>query len=162
MIQMELTDVLYDRSKGYPVVFLREVDGARILPIWIGGAEAYAIRVCLATDQTPRPLTHELATRIFLAMGIDIEKVLVTEYKDRTFFARVIACREGERVSVDARPSDAVALAARLGRPIYVDESVPTAQIDQLETMSAKECEAALEDVLRRISPEDFGHFSSG
>ena len=107
------------------VVILREKDADRYLPIWIGPPEADAIAVRLQDVSDARPLTHDLLRNVIQEMGASVERVVVTELRDNTFFARIVMKdRSGESVMIDARPSDAIALALRADCPIYVNEEV--------------------------------------
>jgi bifunctional DNase/RNase len=122
-VRVDVDRVLHDPRGGY-VVLLREVDGERVLPIWIGPAEAYAIASRLAGDAPPRPQTHDLMRNLLVLTGARLERVTVREIREDTYFG-VLQVRMGDEVrNLDARPSDAIALAMRAGAPIYVAEGV--------------------------------------
>jgi bifunctional DNase/RNase len=165
-----------DRNTRNPVVILKERDGQRILPIWIGPAEASAIAMHLAEMQFPRPLTHDLMASMLSGMGGALRKVVITQVVDDTYYAELFIHRNGEVISVDARPSDSVALALRTEAQIFADDSL--LEYAQLEISHAgspedfEESEAgsgeegpsldadALNEYLRKLNPEDFGRFT--
>lgn len=107
-----------------PVIVLREVEGNRSIPIWIGMTEAEAIGRRLSGEDVPRPLTHELLTDAVRKMGGDVKRIVVTDLREGTYYARIDLMADGDSVSLDARPSDAIALALGFSAPIYVAESV--------------------------------------
>ncbi|RUM34281.1 MAG: bifunctional nuclease family protein [Archaeoglobus sp.] len=106
-----------------PVVVLRAEDG-RILPIYIGISEAVAIHSALKNEIPPRPMTHDLLVEIIKRLGAKVEKVIIDDLVDNTFYARLILKRNDSEIEIDARPSDSIALAVRLGIPVYIDEKV--------------------------------------
>ena len=125
MIEVELSKIRIDERREEQVIVLRERNGERSLPIIISIFEASAIKLEISGMKPPRPLTHDLLHRTIKNMGGSVEKVVVTELKDNTFFARiVIKNSDGQAVEVDARPSDSIALAVRAKVPIYVNEEV--------------------------------------
>jgi bifunctional DNase/RNase len=107
-----------------PIVILKDVGSNNVLPIWVGIYEANAIALEIEKVSTPRPMTHDLIKTLLLGMDAGIRKVVVNELREDTFFALIWVERNGELISVDSRPSDALALALRLDCPIYVDDSV--------------------------------------
>ena len=142
-----------------PIVLLRESGGeSRLLPIFIGGSEAAAIALALEGVDTPRPMTHDLFTSVLADFGLELEKVIVTELKERTFYAELdLVGPQGSR-RVSSRPSDAIALAARTGSPIFADEEV----LDQAAYRADEDGEVP-EEVLEEfrefidtVNPEDF------
>ena len=146
-----------------PIVLLREVTGqSRLLPIFIGAPEATAIALALDGVTTPRPMTHDLLRDVLEELSTDVERIVVTELRDKTFFAELHLVREGERIVISSRPSDAIALAVRTGTPIFAAEDV----IDEAgyrETEAESESEDQSEEVVEQfkefidsISPEDF------
>jgi len=159
MIEVTIRDVLYDRRQGTPVVFLQETGGDRVLPLWVGPSEAHAILVGQGEANVPRPLTHELAHRVIDAMGGRMLKVIVTDVKDSVYHARVLLQGAEEVVSIDARPSDGLALAVRTGCRVFVDEALDTVTVESLEGMPPEDAEEALRNLLKTLRPEDFGDF---
>ncbi len=160
MTEMEISGVFHDHRREYPVVVLQEQDGSRIMPIWIGYSEGHSLQICLGEVACPRPLTHELTARVCEAMGVELVRVLIMEFKDRTYHARlVIRGVDDQLVTIDARASDAIALAARSGCPILADESIPQFEVGGLAAMQSEERERAIANVLKRIHPRDLGSF---
>ncbi len=127
LIPVELDRLVLDESAQSPVLILREREGNRLLPIWIGQSEALSIALVLEGQRPPRPLTHDLMRSLLLGLDTDLSMVVINDLKDNTFYARLVLHRDGDPprvVSVDARPSDSIALAVRTGTPIYVSQSV--------------------------------------
>jgi len=144
-----------------PIVLLREADGLhRVLPIFIGPVEATAIAFALQGVSTQRPMTHDLMRDMLTALSIGVERIVITELRDRTFFAEIeMTTGQGDR-KVSSRPSDAIALAARLGTPIYADESVlEEAGVTVSDDDDEEEAEVEVEkfrEFLEGVNPEDF------
>lgn len=125
MIEVELSKIRIDERRDEQVIVLRERNGDRVLPIIISIFEASAIKLEISGLKPPRPLTHDLLYRTIEHMGGKIERVVVTELKENTFYARIIIKKnKSEMVEIDARPSDSIALAVRAKVPIYVNEEV--------------------------------------
>ncbi len=123
-VEMKIRGLMMDPTTNMPIVVLKDVNGNAILPIWVGIYEANAIALEIEKVSTPRPMTHDLIKILLLGLGTGIRKVVVSELKEDTFYAVIWLDKEGELISVDSRPSDALALALRLDCPIYVDDSV--------------------------------------
>ncbi len=124
LVEVKLLDVAIEETTEAFVMFLKEVNGNRILPIWIGQNEGQSIKIALENFKVPRPLTHDLIKSIFLAFNAKVEKVVINGLKNSTYHARLIL-RQGKRlISIDARPSDAVAIAVRIGAPIFVVKEI--------------------------------------
>jgi bifunctional DNase/RNase len=123
-VEMKIRGLMMDPVTNMPIVVLKDIGGSTILPIWVGIYEANAIALEIEKVSTPRPMTHDLIKTLLLGLGTGIRKVVVGELKDDTFYAVIWLDRDGDLISVDSRPSDALALALRLDCPIYVDESV--------------------------------------
>jgi bifunctional DNase/RNase len=123
-IEMTIKGLMIDPITNMPIIILRDLDGERILPIWVGVFEANAIALQIENVQTPRPMTYDLLRNVIEDLSCQVQRVVVCELKENTFYA-TIHIRSGENdVTVDARPSDAIALALRTSSPIFVDESV--------------------------------------
>ena len=124
-IEVRIRGLMMDPSSGTPIIILKDVNSETMLPIWVGAYEANAIALEIEKIAPQRPMTHDLLRNLIVQMGARVERVVVTELRDNTFFA-VIEMRngEGEAVMLDARPSDAIALALRSDSPIYVSEEV--------------------------------------
>jgi uncharacterized protein len=123
-VEMKIRGLMMDPVTNMPIVILKDVGSANVLPIWVGIYEANAIALEIEKVSTPRPMTHDLIKTLLLGLDAGIQKVVVNELKDDTFFAVIWVQRNGELISVDSRPSDALALALRLDCPIFVDDSV--------------------------------------
>ena len=124
MLEVTVSDIGLDRNTNSPVVILRERDGARILPIWIGAAEANAIAMELKGVKAQRPLTHDLLKQIIVGLGGDLRRVVISSVKENTYFAELLIHRDGHVFQVDARPSDSIALALRLNAPIFTSDQL--------------------------------------
>ena len=123
-VEMKIRGLMMDPVTNMPIVILKDVNGTRVLPIWVGVYEANAIALEIEKVSTPRPMTHDLIKSLLLGLNTGLRKVVVSELKDDTFYAVIWLDREGELISVDSRPSDALALALRLDCPIYVEDNV--------------------------------------
>ncbi len=124
LVEVEVYQILIDESVKAPVVVLKEKGGERILPIWIGQAEAVSIAYALEEIATERPLTHDLIKLIIDGFGARLEKVVINDLKENTYFARLIFKIDSTIISIDARPSDSIAIALRTRSPIFVSEKV--------------------------------------
>ena len=123
-VEMKIRGLMMDPVTNMPIVILRDVEGNSVLPIWVGIYEANAIALEIEKVSTPRPMTHDLIKTLLLGLNTSVRKVVVSELKDDTFFALIWLEKEGQLISVDSRPSDALAIALRLDCPIYVEEAV--------------------------------------
>ena len=123
-VEMKIRGLMMDPVTNMPIVILKDVGSNTVLPIWVGVYEANAIALEIEKVSTPRPMTHDLIKSLLLGLHTGIRKVVVSELKEDTFYALIWLERDGEMISVDSRPSDALALALRLDCPIYVEESV--------------------------------------
>jgi uncharacterized protein len=177
MIEVKVQSLGLDRASNTPVVILQEQDGTRVLPIWIGPGEASAIAMELAGMKFPRPLTHDLFASVILGMGGSLVRVLITKVVDNTYFAELIIQRDSELISVDARPSDSIAIALRMAAAIFTTddllENTPIEVTDASDETFTTEPGAEgqpegkahltpeqLREYLRRMNPEDFGRFN--
>jgi bifunctional DNase/RNase len=123
-VEMKIRGLMMDPVTNMPIVILKDINGNALLPIWVGVYEANAIALEIERVATPRPMTHDLIKSLLLGLSTGIRKVVVNDLKDDTFYALIWLERNGELISVDSRPSDALALALRLDCPIYVEEEV--------------------------------------
>jgi bifunctional DNase/RNase len=123
-LEMKIRGLMMDPVTNMPIVILKDVSGNSVLPIWVGIYEANAIALEIEKVTTQRPMTHDLIKSLLLGLNTGIKKVVVNELKEDTFYALIWLEREGELISVDSRPSDALALALRLDCPIFVDDTV--------------------------------------
>ncbi|MEA2828126.1 MAG: uncharacterized protein QOG43_2565 [Actinomycetota bacterium] len=157
---MHLVGVRVEMPTNSPIVLLREADGEhRVLPIFIGAVEATAIAFALQGVETPRPMTHDLMRDLLVSLGIGVERVVITELRDRTFYAEIelTGSGTGNGTKVSSRPSDAIALAARLGTPIFAQESV----LEEAGVTVSDDDEQEIEvekfrEFLEGVNPEDF------
>ena len=124
MIEVKIAGIQVSLMSQHRVVLLKELDADRYLPIWIGPYEAEAINIELQNIEVGRPLTHDLLKNVIEAMGGEVQYVVVCDLREDTFYARIIIDVDGQELDIDARPSDAMALAVRVRVPIYVEEEV--------------------------------------
>ena len=176
LVEVRVQSLALDRTSNTPVVILQEVGGERVLPIWIGPGEASAIAMQLAEMEFSRPLTHDLLCSVLSGLGGALQKVIITKVQKSTYYAELIVRRNGEVISLDARPSDSIAVALRVDARIFADEgllelasieiaedeSTSESGLERLEriepdgTMGPEE----LKEYLRGLNPEDFGRFT--
>jgi bifunctional DNase/RNase len=155
MIEMELTGVRVELPTNQPIVLLREREGERYLPIWIGAAEAAAIALSLQGVVTPRPMTHDLMKNMLDDLAVEVSRIVVTELRESTFFATIQMQRDGSTFEISSRPSDAIALAVRMAVPIYASEEVLEEAAILIPGEEDEEVEK-FREFLDNISPEDF------
>jgi len=158
MIEVKVASVLFDSQNNSPVMLLKELDGNKILPIFIGPIEATAIAYALDNVKLVRPMTIDLLKLVVEGLKAKVKRVIVSSLKNDTFYAEIII-ENGERIlSIDARPSDSVGLAIRVNAPIYIaDEIMETAGILMTEEDETRLSE--LRDSLRNIPPEELGNY---
>lgn len=155
MIEMTIDSIRMSLMNYQRVVILKEKDGERYLPIWIGPAEADSIAIKLQDVKVPRPMTHDLLCSTLQALGATVNSILVNELRDDTFYARIFIVIDGRALEIDSRPSDAIALAVRVEVPIYADESV-LEKAGILLPADGKQGELS-DDELNKLSPfKDF------
>jgi uncharacterized protein len=123
-VEMRIRGLLLDPNTNMPIVVLKDVNSESVLPIWVGVFEANAIALEIEKVAPPRPMTHDLLKNVITGLGAVVDRVVVTELRNDTFFAAIWATRNGEPVVIDSRPSDAIALAMRTDCPIYVNDEV--------------------------------------
>ncbi len=157
-VEMKIRGLMMDPVTNMPIVVLKDLNGNTILPIWVGIYEANAIALEIEKVSTPRPMTHDLIKILLLGLGTGIRKVVVSELKDDTFYAVIWLDRDGELISVDSRPSDALALALRLDCPIYVDESVLKTS-KRSSAAADKQHEEEQRRWLESLDDEDLGRY---
>ena len=157
-IEMTIKGLMIDPITNMPIVILRDGEGQRILPIWVGVFEANAIALQIENVQTPRPMTHDLLKNVIQDLSAQVERVVVTELKENTFYAVIHLRADGHPVVVDARPSDAIALALRSGAPIFVDEAV-IASARSVEASKESMDVGRLQKWLENLSDEELGKY---
>ncbi len=124
-IEVKIRGLMMDPNSGTPIIILKDVNSETLLPIWVGAYEANAIALEIEKIAPQRPLTHDLLRNLIMEMGAEVTRIVITELKDNTFYASIEMVKNtGERVAIDSRPSDAIALALRVDSPIYVNEEV--------------------------------------
>ncbi|MDP9171927.1 MAG: bifunctional nuclease family protein [Acidobacteriota bacterium] len=158
-VEMKIRGLMMDPVTSMPIVILKDVGSNSVLPIWVGIYEANAIALEIEKVSTPRPMTHDLIKTLLLGLDAGIRKVVVNELKEDTFFAVIWVEREGELISVDSRPSDALALALRLDCPIFVDDTV-LKSAKHASTVSDKlNTNQELKRYLENLGDEDLGRY---
>jgi bifunctional DNase/RNase len=140
-----------------PIVILRDVDNQRALPIWVGPVEANAIALQVENVSLPRPMTHDLIRNLLQDLGATLQRVLITDLQDGTFFAYLEILREGEVLLVDARPSDALALSLRTSAPVFVESSV-LERAKSTDVSSDQTDRDRLQQWLESLDPDDLGY----
>ena len=157
MVKMEIKGLLMDPVSNMPVVILRDQEDGLFLPIWVGIFEANAIAIEMEKIAAPRPMTHDLLRNVIAELGIRVDRIVVTELKENTFFARIHLSRGDDSWSVDSRPSDAIALALRAQAEIFVEEEV-LEKSKTLRTEGASDPDK-LKKWLEEVNPEDLGKY---
>lgn len=176
LVEVKVQSLGLDRTSNTPVLILQETDGKRVLPIWIGPGEASAIAMQLADMKFSRPLTHDLLAAVLSGLGGKLQRVVITRVADSTYYAELLIERGKDRISVDARPSDSIAVALRADAQIFAEEelleraSIEIAPGDDKlapggsppggEQGAPFSSADELNEYLRRLNPEDFGRFS--
>jgi hypothetical protein len=157
-IEMTVKTLMIDPATNLPIVILRDREGDRVLPIWVGVAEANAIALQIENVVTPRPMTHDLLRNVLTDLEASIERVVVADLRENTFYALIYLRIRGEAMAVDARPSDAIALALRAKAPIFVEERV----IEEAKTTDFtpdKENAERLQKWLESLDADDLGKY---
>ena len=157
-VEMKIRGLMMDPVTNMPIVILKDMSGNSVLPIWVGVYEANAIALEIEKVATPRPMTHDLIKSLLLGLGTAVNKVVVSELRDETFYAVIWLDRDGELISVDSRPSDALALALRLDCPIYVEETVLKSS-KQAASVSNKVPDEEVRRWLEGLNDEDLGRY---
>lgn len=158
LIEMKVSGLGLDKNSDSPVVLLKEADGERVLPIWIGHAEASAIAIALEGIKVERPLTHDLIRAVIEGLKAKVSRILINELKDNTFYAKIYLERGKSIINVDARPSDSIALALRVQVPIFVSQNVLSSSGTSMEIDDETRAKA-LKKFLANLNPEDFGKY---
>lgn len=157
MKQMEIKGLLLDPVSNTPVVVLRDLEDKDFLPIWIGVFEANAIALKMENVATVRPLTHDLVCNLLTDLNTRIDRIVINDLRDNTFFARIFLTREGKVHEVDSRPSDALALALRFGAGIFVEEEV--LEKSKAATEDSTRSPERLKKWLEELDPEELGKY---
>jgi len=157
-IEMKIRGLMMDPVTNMPIVVLKDSSSGAVLPIWVGVYEANAIALEIEKVQTPRPMTHDLLKNVLLGLDVQVQKVVVNELRDDTFYALIWVMRNGQTMSIDSRPSDALALALRVDCPIFVEETVlKNSKVST--TINEKSTSEELRKWLEGLSDEDLGRY---
>ncbi|HMI51406.1 MAG TPA: bifunctional nuclease family protein [Candidatus Saccharimonadales bacterium] len=155
---MKIRGLMMDPVTNMPIVVLKDVQGQAVLPIWVGVYEANAIALEIEKVQTPRPMTHDLLKNVLMGLDGRVAKIVVNELKDDTFYALIWVERDGQMMTIDSRPSDALALALRMDCPIFVDEQVlKNSKVSGV--LSEKTTNDQLKTYLEGLSDDDLGRY---
>ena len=157
-IEMTIKGLMVDPITNMPIIILRDKDGQKVLPIWVGIFEANAIALQIENVATPRPMTHDLLKNIITDLEASVQKVVVCDLKENTFYALIHIRVNGHSVAVDARPSDAIALALRAKAPIFVEDTV-IENARSLDITSEKADSDRLQKWLESLDPEELGKY---
>ena len=157
-VEMKIRGLMMDPVTNMPVVILKDVGGEQVLPIWVGIYEANAIALEIEKVSTPRPMTHDLLKNLLIGLEAEVRKVVVNDLRDDTFFAVIWLEREGQSISIDSRPSDALALALRVDCPIFVEDQVlKTSRL--ASALSDKVSSEEMRKWLENLGEEDMGRY---
>ncbi len=157
-VEMKIRGLMMDPVTNMPVVILKDVGGEQVLPIWVGIYEANAIALEIEKVSTPRPMTHDLLKNLLIGLEAEVRKVVVNDLRDDTFFAVIWLEREGQTISIDSRPSDALALALRVDCPIFVEDQVlKTSRL--ASALSDKVSSEEMRKWLENLGEEDMGRY---
>jgi len=157
-VEMKIRGLMMDPVTNMPIVILKDASGNAILPIWVGIYEANAIALEIEKVATPRPMTHDLIKNVLTGLSAGVQKVVVSDLRDDTFYAVIWLERNGEIISIDSRPSDALALALRLDCPIYVEDTVLKSS-KSAANMADRVNNEELRRWLEGLNDEDFGRY---
>jgi bifunctional DNase/RNase len=157
-VEMKIRGLMMDPVTNMPIVVLKDTSGDAVLPIWVGIYEANAIALEIEKVTTPRPMTHDLIKTLLLGLETSMKKVVVSELKDDTFYAVIWLERNGQAITIDSRPSDALALALRHDCPIYVDDRVLQSSRNS-NSVSEKVTNEELRKWLENLNDEDLGRY---
>jgi hypothetical protein len=157
-IEMSIKGLMVDPVTNTPIVILRDKDGQKVLPIWVGIFEANAIALQIENIETPRPMTHDLLRNVIRDLKAEVQKIVVCDLQENTFYALIYLTLNGGTMAIDARPSDAIALALRTRAPIFVEDTV----IDNAKTVdftTEKTDADRLHKWLESLDPDDLGKY---
>jgi bifunctional DNase/RNase len=163
LIKMKVSGLTIDPLTNTPIVILKDIQEKKAIPIWIGLFEASAIATELEKITFSRPMTHDLLTDILRVLGVEVTKIEINDLRNNTFFANICLVKDGKNLVIDARPSDAIAIALRANAPIFVDDKVIEksrnvdfgTKLTDLDKMK----DDKLKEFLENLSPDDFGKY---
>ena len=157
-VEMKIRGLMMDPVTNMPIVILKDLHGNTVLPIWVGVYEANAIALEIEKVPTPRPMTHDLIKNVLVGLESQVHKVVVTELREDTFYAVIWVERDGRIISIDSRPSDALALALRVDCPIFVEDEVLKSS-KLAANMSDRVSSEELRKWLEGLNDEDMGRY---
>jgi bifunctional DNase/RNase len=157
-IEMTIKGLIVDPITEMPIIILRDKEGQRVLPIWVGRAEANAIQLQIENVAPPRPMTHDLLRNVIHDLKAEIRKVVVSDLKENTFYALIHLEVHGEPLAIDARPSDAIALALRARAPIFVEDRIVDSS-KSIDLPPERGDAERLQKWLESLDPEDMGKY---
>jgi len=157
-VEVTVKGLMIDPISNLPIVILEQAGADSVLPIWVGIFEANAIALQIEKIATPRPMTHDLLRNVLEALGARIQKIVITELRDSTFYAMLHVTAGGTNLKIDSRPSDAIALALRTGSPIFVAEEV-LKQAKKLDFPKSPAENEKLKKWLENLDPDDLGKY---
>ena len=158
-IEMTIKGLMIDPITNMPIVVLRDDEGQRILPIWVGVFEANAIALQIENVQTPRPMTHDLLSEVLSKLDARVVKIAVTELRENTFYALITVAVNGSEIEIDSRPSDAIALAVRSDAPIFADDAVieeSAIEFEHEDDVNEEQMVEEFKKFLDDVKPDDF------
>jgi bifunctional DNase/RNase len=157
-VEMKIKGLMIDPVSNMPIIILKDPKGETVLPIWVGIFEANAIAIQLEKIVSPRPMTHDLLRNVIEGLEARVEKIVITDLKDNTFFAAIHLERDGREMTIDSRPSDAMALALRVSVPIFVEQTVLDKSSVSGDESTADETER-LRKWLEQVDPDELGRY---
>ena len=157
-VEMKIKGLMIDPVSNMPIIILKDSSGETILPIWVGVFEANAIAMELEQIVSPRPMTHDLLRNVIEGLQATVDRIVITDLKENTFFALIHVTRNGQQLAIDSRPSDAMALALRSEVPILVEETVLEKSSVSGEESGSDETER-LRKWLEEVDPEELGKY---
>jgi hypothetical protein len=160
-VEVVVHGLTMDPKNNNPVILLKQKDGQKVMPIWIGLFEANSIAMSLGEVDVPRPMTHDLLKSVLEQSGLNVERVAVTELKDNTFYATIFLRSNDSQIQVDSRPSDAIALAVRSQCPIFIMDSIFTQSSIDLDSIeiTREDTKEKWSEILENLDPEDFSKY---
>ena len=158
LVRMMVRGLALDPITNMPIIILKDADDRKALPIWVGIFEANAIALELEKIVTPRPMTHDLIKNILDQLGATVQQVIINDLKDNTFYAVIEISINGNQVTIDSRPSDAIAIALRVSAPIFVADEV-ISKAKSIDVSDEKEENDRWREWLEKLKPEDFGKY---
>ena len=159
-IEVVVHGLTVDPNNNNPIVLLREMDGNRVVPIWIGLFEANAIAMSLSGMEPPRPMTHDILHSVISEVGYTVDRIEITDIKDNTYYAKVYLVSGEGHIELDSRPSDAIALSVRAKNKIYMSSTVlEQSSIDISAILDAGDSEDKWTELLKELDPEDYSKY---